>query len=145
MDKGKKIHSNIERLAYAKGLGLSDLCKAAKVSNGILSDLKHGRRDSIGNVTLSKLCAVLECDPKDILSMKENSEPMPERPNIDRFSYFMERVTEAMKDNKELRRLFRAAMKATPLQVKSTAVLLESIVDAQANGGIITSEQDEDT
>lgn len=143
MDKGKKIHANIKRLAYAKGLGINDLCKQAKVSSGILSDLNHGRRDNIGNITVSKLCAVLECEPQDILSMKEHNEPMPERPNIDRFSPFMERVANAMKETPELRRLIRAAMKATPLQVKSTAVLLESIVDAQANGGIVYSGEDD--
>ena len=143
MDKGIKIHSNIMRLAYAKGLGISDLCKQAKVSSGIISDLKHGRRDNIGSVTVSKLCSVLGCEPEDILSMTEHKEPMPDRPYIDRFSPFMERVEVAMKETPELRRLIRAAMKATPLQVKSTAVLLESIVDAQANGGIIYSGEED--
>lgn len=143
MDKGRKIHDNIMRLAYAKGLSISDLSKRAKVSNGILSDLKHGRRDNIGRVTVSKLCAVLDCRPEDLLSMTEHKEPMPDRPCIDRFSPFMERVEVAMKETPELRRLIRAAMKATPLQVKSTAVLLESIVDAQANGGIIYSGEED--
>ena len=68
MDKGEKIHQNITRLAYEKGMGINDLCKQAKVSSGLIADLKHGRRENIGNITSAKLCKVLECNPEDILS-----------------------------------------------------------------------------
>lgn len=133
MISGTKVFENIKRLAYAQGKSLNQLCQEANVSRGTIGDLEHGRRERIGVVTLYKLCKVLECQPDDILSEKEFDEPMPDKPKVkrDRITPLADKTMQALVERPEFRRLIRAALKANDLQVKSTAILLESIVDAQ--------------
>lgn len=142
MDRGKKIYENIQRLAYANGMTIGELCRKASVSAGSIGDLKHGRRDNIGTTTIQKLCAVLKCSPSEITTMAENPNPMPEKPQPDILGNFYAEAVAQMEERKELRRLVRVAMRATPVQVNATAVLLEEIIS-----GTLTSERikDEDS
>lgn len=144
VDRGRKIYDNITRLSYKKGMRVNEVCRKANVSSGIIGDLKHGRRDNIGAVTVDKLSRVLECTPDDILSLRRNDEPMPDVPAVDKIGYFNARAMEELRQRPELRRLVRAAMKATATQVKATAVLLESITKAKDDGGIFMSDEDVD-
>lgn len=138
MISGKKVFENIKYLSYKRGMSLNQLCKEAEVSRGTIGDLEHGRRKKIGVVTLYKLCKTLECQPEEILNEEELEDPMPDAPKVkrDRITPMVEKAVEAMLVRPELRRLVRAALKANDLQVRSTAILLESIVDAQKDGGL---------
>lgn len=142
MTKGEKIFENIQRLAYANGMTVNELCKMAKVSRGMIGDLQHGRRNDIGRITLDKLTHVLECTDEDILSQTIRHDPIPDKPMDNRGEASIDRIVNEIKERPELRRLFRAAIKANKQQVRSTAVLLESIVDAQYNGGILTDDEE---
>lgn len=133
MDEGKKIYENIQRIAYFQGRTVNDVCRKAKVSAGVISDLKNGRRKSIGKVTLEKLSKALDCRIEDILT-GEDGLPLPEAPKAMHIEGFIDRATDALRERPELRRLVRAAMKANTQQVKSTAILLESITRAQQEG-----------
>ena len=136
MISGKKVFENIKRLCYERGKSINQVCQEAEVSRGTIGDLEHGRRKKIGVVTLYKLCKVLECQPDEILNEEEFDEPMPDAPKVrrDRFTPLANQTMQALVERPEFRRLIRAALKANDLQVKSTAVLLESIVDAQRSG-----------
>ena len=142
MISGKKVFENIKRLSYERGLTLNQLCKESTVSRGFLGDLEHGRKGKVGVVTLYKLCKVLECQPEEILNEEESPDPMPEAPKIkrDRITPMIEKAVQQLEERPELRRLVRAAMRANDLQVRSTAILLESIVDAQKNGELYGEE-----
>ena len=133
-DKGVKIYENIQRLAYERGYTIQKLCEEAKVSAGTIGDLKHGRRNGIGNITIEKLVKVLGCTREEILSEGIWIDPLPDAPKADRLVSFIEEVTEALREREELRRLMRAAMSANKQQVRSTAILLESITQAQSEG-----------
>lgn len=134
MVDGKKIYGNIQRLAYAQERTVNDVCRKAKVSAGVISDLKNGRRNSIGKITIDKLSKELDCQAEDIMFGKSDPSQLPESPKAMRTEAFIDRAVEALRDRAELRRLVRAAMKANTQQVKSTAILLESITQAQQEG-----------
>lgn len=141
IDSGKKIYENIQRLAYEQGYTIQKLCEEAKVSAGTIGDLKHGRRTGIGNITIEKLIKVLGCTREDILDEGIRVDPMPDAPKADRLVLFIEEATEALREREELRRLVRAAMNANKQQVRSTAILLESITQAQAEGINLTDDE----
>lgn len=139
-ERGLVIYENLQRLAYAKGLTIQKMCKEANVSPGILGDLKNGRRNNIGKVTVEKLTKFFGCEEEDILHDPIRNMPMPDAPKADRSQGLYVQAFKAMQDRPEMRRLVRAAMKATTQQVRSTAILLESITEAQKEGGIITDD-----
>lgn len=139
-ERGLVIYENLQRLAYAKGLTIQRMCNEAGVSPGIVGDLKHGRRNNIGKVTLDKLTRFLGCEEEDILHDPIRNIPLPDAPKADRSQGFYIKAFQAMQDRPEMRRLVRAAMKANTQQVRSTAILLESITEAQKEGGIFTDD-----
>ena len=141
MDRGLKIYENLKRLAYDRGLTIQKMCEKAKVSPGTIGDLKHGRRNNIGDVTIDKLTKALNCTREDILMEGIISEPLPDAPKADRLVKFIAEVEIALREREELRRLIRAAMKANTQQVRSTAILLESITQAQSEGGVIFDDE----
>lgn len=127
-------------LAYANGMTIQKMCEAAKVSAGIIGDLKHGRRNNLGSITVDKLIKVLGCTAEDILHDPVTEKPMPDAPKADRSQHLYIEALTAMKERPEMRRLIRAALVANTQQVKSTAILLESITKANAEGGIFTDD-----
>lgn len=139
-ERGKLIYKNIQTLAYAKGMTIQKMCKEAGVSPGIIGDLNNGRRSNIGKVTVQKLTDYLGCSEEDIFS--DSDKPMPKKATADRSQGMYVKAFEAMKERPELRRLVRAAMKASPQQVRSTAILLESITQVQLEGGMISDDDE---
>lgn len=133
MDRGKQIYENITRIAYEQGRTLNEVCRNARVSHGIISDLKHGRRSGIGDVTIQRLMHTLNCRREDILADVEGA-ILPDPPKAKRTEASVDRMLDQLRDvlmeRKELRKLLKAALKATDKQVHSTAVLLEAIIDA---------------
>ena len=140
MDRGMIIYENLQRLAYERGLTVQKMCNEAKVSAGSIGDLKAGRRNNIGKVTVDKLVKFLGCTEEDIMNDPIVHQPIPESPKADRLEGFYAKAMDSMHERPEMRRLVRAAMKANTQQVKSTAILLESITQAYAEGGIITDD-----
>ena len=140
MERGEIIYRNLQLLAYAKGMTIQKMCVEAGVSAGIIGDLKSGRRNNIGNITVDKLSRLLECTPDDILHDPITNQPIPDAPKADRSQGFYIKALNAMKERPEMRRLIRAAMNANTQQVKSTAVLLESITQAKINGGVLSDD-----
>ena len=127
-DRGKRIYDNIRRLTWEKGLTIGAMCNQAHLSQSVVCDLKHGRKDNIGTRAIEKLCSVLECTPNDILYNNNENEPLPEKPKGKRTDKFFAEVESALSERQELRRLVRIAMKANKKQVEATAVLLEEIL-----------------
>ena len=142
MNKGEKIFENIKRLSYEKGMTINELCRQANVSRGMIGDYQHGRRNDMGRITLDKLTKVLGCTDEDILSETVRLDPMPDKPKDKRGDNSIDLLVAEIKERPELRRLLRAAVRANKQQVKSTAVLLESIVDAKYNGGVLTDDEE---
>jgi putative transcriptional regulator len=61
-----KVH--LDRLLAERGMTLTELSERVGVTVVNLSILKNGRAKAIRFSTLTRLCAVLECQPGDLLS-----------------------------------------------------------------------------
>jgi len=134
-DKGLQIYENIARLCYERGRTVNEVCDRANVSHGMLSDLRYGRRSGIGRVTIERLMKELQCTEKDILYGTGQGKEMPEAPKPDRVTPAVDRTLAELRtvmiERKEIHRLIKAALKASDKQVHSTAVLLETILEAR--------------
>lgn len=64
-----KIKINIKSRAVYCGLKNNDLAKALNMTAPNVSLLVNGKTKSITYDTLAKLCAVLKCQPNDILEI----------------------------------------------------------------------------
>ena len=56
----------IREMRKEKKMSQEELCKKAKVSRGILSELETGKRTVTSTKTLSKIAEALECSVTDI-------------------------------------------------------------------------------
>lgn len=66
-DDDHAIEVVLDEVLRARGLTLTELSARVGVSLVNLSVLKNGRARAIRFTTLSRLCAVLECQPGDLL------------------------------------------------------------------------------
>ena len=130
----ERLYENIKRLSYERDITLGNLCKRAGLYRSMITDLKSGRKRTLSNDTVEKLCDVLECNPEDILDQNASVTDL-ERPKQKRNEQFYERLADEMEERPAMRRLFRAAHRATDAQVNATAVLLESIIDGTLGSG----------
>lgn len=64
------IEVHLDTLLEARGMTLTELSNRAGVSIVNLSILKNGKTRAIRFSTLTRLCAVLECQPGDLLSYR---------------------------------------------------------------------------
>ena len=65
------IDVHLDKLLADRGMTLSELSELVGVTIVNLSILKNGRARAIRFSTLSKLCEVLDCQPGDLLSWRE--------------------------------------------------------------------------
>ena len=56
----------IREMRKEKKMSQEELCKKAKISRGILSELETGKRTVTSTKTLSKIAEALECSVTDI-------------------------------------------------------------------------------
>ncbi|MCP2168096.1 helix-turn-helix domain-containing protein [Goodfellowiella coeruleoviolacea] len=70
------IEVTLDRLLRERGMTLTELSQRVGVSLVNLSVLKNGRARAIRFSTLSRLCAVLDCQPGDLLGYRPR-EPNP--------------------------------------------------------------------
>lgn len=64
------IEVHLDELLTARGMTLSELSDRVGVTIVNLSILKNGRARAIRFSTLTKLCEVLDCQPGDLLSWR---------------------------------------------------------------------------
>ncbi|QWF82100.1 helix-turn-helix domain-containing protein [Amycolatopsis sp. CA-230715] len=62
-----RVTVHLDALLAARGMTLTELANRVGVTVVNLSVLKNGRAKAIRFSTLSKLCAVLDCQPGDLL------------------------------------------------------------------------------
>lgn len=63
-----EITVQLDRVLVERGMTLTELSSRAGISLVNLSVLKNGRARAVRFSTLSRLCAVLDCQPGDVLS-----------------------------------------------------------------------------
>ncbi|MBC6446466.1 helix-turn-helix transcriptional regulator [Actinokineospora sp. HBU206404] len=71
MTDAHEIHDisvHLDRVLAERGMTLTELSSRAGISLVNLSVLKNGRARAVRFSTLSRLCAVLDCQPGDLLS-----------------------------------------------------------------------------
>ncbi|MEY9936988.1 helix-turn-helix domain-containing protein [Streptacidiphilus sp. MAP5-3] len=68
-DHGIVVH--LDRLLEQRGMTLSELPDLVGISYANLSVLKNGRARAIRFSTLTRLCEALECQPGDLLEMRD--------------------------------------------------------------------------
>jgi putative transcriptional regulator len=67
---GVEVH--LDKLLADRGLTLSELADRAGVTVVNLSVLKNGRARAVRFSTLTAICRVLECQPGDLLSVRNH-------------------------------------------------------------------------
>lgn len=65
----------LDELLAAKGMTLTELSQRIDITLANLSILKTGKAKAIRFSTLEAICAVLECQPGDLLTYDETGEP----------------------------------------------------------------------
>jgi putative transcriptional regulator len=65
---GHAIAVHLDELLLARGMTLTELASRADITIANLSVLKNDRARAIRFSTLTALCAVLECQPGDLIS-----------------------------------------------------------------------------
>lgn len=136
-------YENIERMAYQQGMTISMLSDETHMRRSVLSDLKNGRKNQLSPITVRKLCEVLGCTEDDINKEYSGKDPMPDKPQRRQGEPTYDRYHEALKTRPEIRQLVRTAIKATPRQVRATALLLESIIDGSIERNVKEGDDSE--
>jgi putative transcriptional regulator len=79
------IQVNLDVVMARRKMSLSDLAAAVGITLANLSILKTGKAKAVRFETLSKLCAVLECQPGDLLEfIPEMAHVMQDRRSLER-------------------------------------------------------------
>ncbi|MFD1484717.1 helix-turn-helix domain-containing protein [Lacticaseibacillus baoqingensis] len=65
-----KIEVELETMLAAKHMTLTELSEAVGLTMANLSILKTGKAKAIRFSTLAKICAVLDCQPGDLLRFR---------------------------------------------------------------------------
>ncbi len=68
---GHAIDIHLDELLAARGMTLTGLSEQTGVTNVNLSILKNGRARAVRFSTLTRLCQVLDCQPGDLLTWRE--------------------------------------------------------------------------
>lgn len=68
-DEEHRVQVHIDRLLEARGMTVTELADRVGLTLANLSVLKNGRARAIRFSTLTALCAVLECQPGDLLTV----------------------------------------------------------------------------
>jgi putative transcriptional regulator len=76
---GGMIEVHLHELLAARGMTLAALSERVGVTIVNLSVLKNGHARAIRFSTLAKLCGVLDCQPGDLLSWREDLEGAPDQ------------------------------------------------------------------
>lgn len=75
-----RIQLHLDELLAQRGMTLTELADRVDLTLANLSVLKNGRARAIRFSTLAALCQVLECQPGDLLSLREEPATVPESP-----------------------------------------------------------------
>jgi putative transcriptional regulator len=72
-EEAHRVDVHIDRLVAARGITLTDLADRVGITLANLSILKNGHARAIRFSTLTALCVVLECQPGDLLSVRDEA------------------------------------------------------------------------
>lgn len=72
-----RIQLHIDTLLAQRGMTLTELAERVGLTLANLSILKNGRARAIRFSTLTALCDVLECQPGDLLSLRNDAAESP--------------------------------------------------------------------
>jgi putative transcriptional regulator len=68
-----RVVVHLDRLLEERGMTLTELAQRVDVTVVNLSILKNGRARAVRFSTLTALCEVLECQPGDLLSVRDGT------------------------------------------------------------------------
>lgn len=123
----QELYANIEQLAWSRGMTVRTLCIEAEISPNLLSKLKTGKGKDIQLSTAKRLSEALKCSVDDFLLSGDPHNKETSRPSNSMARFKEQEFLDELSKRQELRRLFRAAVQASPKQVNSAAALLETI------------------
>jgi putative transcriptional regulator len=73
--EGEELHAievHLDKLLADRGMTLTELAERAGVTVVNLSVLKNGRARAVRFSTLTAICRVLDCEPGDLLTMRDD-------------------------------------------------------------------------
>lgn len=73
------IRLKLDEVMAARGIGLGELAQRVGITNANMSHIKTGQVKAIRFSTLDAICAVLDCQPGDILEYVRGEEESDEQ------------------------------------------------------------------
>lgn len=70
-DSDHSIEVHLDEVLARRGMSLSDLSRATGLTLANLSVLKTGKARAVRFTSLTVICRVLECQPGDLLTLRE--------------------------------------------------------------------------
>jgi len=71
-DEPHRVEIHLDRLLAERGMTVAELAERVNITPVNVSVLKNGRAKAIRFSTLSKLCAVLGCQPGDLMTFRND-------------------------------------------------------------------------
>jgi putative transcriptional regulator len=65
-----RVQIHLDKLLADRGMTVAELAERVGITPVNMSILKNGRAKAIRFSTLSKICAVLDCQPGDLMTLK---------------------------------------------------------------------------
>ncbi|MEV6401113.1 helix-turn-helix transcriptional regulator [Streptomyces sp. NPDC051907] len=70
----RTVRIHLDRLLVERGMGVKELAEAIKIHPNNVSKIKNGRIEGIRLDTLGAICAVLNCQPGELLTYEPHAD-----------------------------------------------------------------------
>ena len=118
------MYELIKNLCTEKGVTIAKMCADCKMSPTIMSELKHGRTQSLSAPTIRKIADYFGVSANYIIS-GEPEEGIKKEP-VTQGDELIE-ILDACRERSDLRMLFKLSKNATPDDVRKAIAIIEAL------------------
>lgn len=105
------LYKTIEKLCQAKGIRPGRLCDELKLSRGLMTDLKMGRKKSVSAQTAQKIATYFQVTVAQLLGQEELKPDILDQVDIAFYGEFKELTDEQKETVRDMVRLMRQRQK----------------------------------
>ena len=105
------LYKTIEKLCEAKGIRPGRLCDELKLSRGLMTDLKMGRKKSVSAQTAQKIATYFQVTVAQLLGQEELKPDILDEVDIAFYGEFKELTQEQKETVRDMVRLMRQRQK----------------------------------
>lgn len=119
------MYKRIIELCDSHGVTPYKMCKETGISQGAITDLKNGRRQSLGFPIASKIADYFGINVESLYESDEQTKKDPTDMTDGEVKDELIEILEELKDRPEMRMLFKSARNATAEQIQAIANMIE--------------------